>query len=328
MPEEMNILFTCVGRRVSLLKSFRKAAERLGVRLGIIGTEVTQLSSGLQLCDERHIVEAVESPNYIGQLLDICRRSRVKLVIPTTDLDLKVLAVNKSRFDEIGSGVLISSPKVVDICRDKRKTFQFLSDSGFDTPDTMSADEALCRDGLVYPLFLKPWDGFGSRGTAKVADREELEVFAKRIPNCIVQEYVGGVEYTCDVFVDFAMSVRTVVPRRRIEIRAGEVSKGQTVRHDQIMSRSRDLVRTLGAGPGVITIQLITGDNGHIRFIEINPRFGGGVPLSIEAGADFPGWILEELMGRQPEIRFGDFAEDLVMLRYDDEVWVRGLEQE
>ena len=140
---------------------------------------------------------------------------------------------------------------------------------------------------------------------------------------CIVQEYSDGVEYTCDVFVDFAMKVRTVVPRKRIEIRAGEVSKGQIVKHDEIMSQGRKLVETLGAGPGVITIQLIEDLNGNIKIIEINPRFGGGAPLSIKAGANFPKWILQQVIGREPRIKFDGFKDNLTMLRYDDEVWFK-----
>ncbi|MBE0536477.1 MAG: hypothetical protein IH624_12485, partial [Phycisphaerae bacterium] len=44
--------------------------------------------------------------------------------------------------------------------------------------------------------------------------------------------------------------------------------------------------------------------------------------LSIRAGADFPRWILELLMGRQPDIAFGRFKDKLTMLRYDSEVWI------
>jgi carbamoyl-phosphate synthase large subunit len=118
------------------------------------------------------------------------------------------------------------------------------------------------------------------------------------------------------------MKVRCVVPRRRIEARVGEVSKGQTVKDRRIMAQAAALVEKLGAGPGVITLQLfVTGDD-KIKFIEINPRFGGGAPLSIKAGANFPKWILQELTGRTPTIRPDAFKDNLIMLRYDSEVWL------
>ena len=324
MSKKINIMFSCIGRRVSLAKSFRKAARQLKLNPCIIGTDVTELSAALQLCDKRHLVNPVEHPKYLRQLLDIVAKDKVNLLVPTTDLDLKLLAVNKSKFDKLGCCVLISKPEVIDICQDKRKTFEFLSKGGFDTPRTANVRSALSRNKLTFPLFLKPWDGYAGRGTAMVKNRQEMNVFAKRIPNCIVQEFVEGVEYTCDVFVDFEMKVRTVVPRRRIEIRAGEVSKGQVVKHERIMSQSRRLVEILGAGPGVITIQMIEDSKSNIKFIEINPRFGGGAPLSIRAGANFPKWILQQLAGSQPRIKFDGFKENLTMLRYDDEVWLDG----
>lgn len=323
MAKKISILFSCIGRRVSLLKSFKAAARQLKLEPCIIGTDVTQLSAALALCDKGFVVNPVGHREYLGQLLDIVVKCKVNLFIPTTDLDLKLLAVNKSRFAKLGCEVMISSPDVIDICQDKRETFDFLLAKGFDTPDTISTRSALLRKKLTYPRFLKPWDGHAGRGTATVTGREEMKVFSRRIPNCIVQEYIDGVEYTCDVFVDFAMKVRTVVPRKRIEIRAGEVSKGQIVKHDEIMSQGRKLVETLGAGPGVITIQLIEDLNGNIKIIEINPRFGGGAPLSIKAGANFPKWILQQVIGREPRIKFDGFKDNLTMLRYDDEVWFK-----
>ncbi|HPS56383.1 MAG TPA: ATP-grasp domain-containing protein, partial [Sedimentisphaerales bacterium] len=82
------------------------------------------------------------------------------------------------------------------------------------------------------------------------------------------------------------------------------------------------LVEHLGAGPGVITLQLIVTEQGQCKFIEINPRFGGGAPLSIKAGADFPKWILQHLLSKKTNIRFDGFKDKLTMLRYDSEIWL------
>jgi carbamoyl-phosphate synthase large subunit len=259
-------------------------------------------------------------------LLAIVRGNSVKLLVPTVDLDLKLLAQNKSKFAALGCRVLVSDPEVIAICQDKRKTYRFLTKNGFDAPLTTSVRSALSKQiptkKLNWPCFLKPWDGYASRGNAVVNNRKELLLFAGRIPNVICQEFIKGTEHTCDVYVDFGMKVRCVVPRKRIEIRAGEVSKGQVAKHPGIMSEAARLVEVLGAGPGVITLQLFLTGDGKVKFIEINPRFGGGVPLSIKAGANFPKWILQELLGRETNIRFDGFKDGLIMLRYDSEVWL------
>jgi carbamoyl-phosphate synthase large subunit len=318
----LSVLFTCIGRRVSLLESFRRAAKQLKINAQFLGTDTTELSPALQLCDRRFGVKPTAHPDYIKQLLSIVKTNKVKLLVPTVDLDLKRLAQNKAKFAALGCHILVSEPQVIDICQDKRKTYRFLIKNGFDTALTMSIHSALSKKKIKWPCFLKPWDGYAGRPNAVVNNRKELLFYSKRIPNPICQELVKGTEYTCDVYVDFSLEVRCVVPRRRIEVRAGEVSKGQVVKNTGIISGATALVDKLGAGPGVITLQLFLTDDGKVKFIEINPRFGGGTPLSIKAGADFPKWILQELTGGKPNIRPDNLKDGLIMLRYDSEVWL------
>ncbi|MGB2862562.1 MAG: ATP-grasp domain-containing protein [Sedimentisphaerales bacterium] len=320
----LSVLFTCIGRRVSLLESFRRAAKQQKINASFLGTDTTELSPALQLCDQRFGVKPTTHTGYIKQVLSIVKSNSVKLLVPTVDLDLKRLAQNKPKFAALGCRVLVSDPEVIDICQDKRKTYRFLVGNGFDTALTMSIRSALSKKKIEWPCFLKPWDGYAGRGNAVVNNRKELLFYAKRIPNAICQELVKGTEYTCDVYVDFDMKVRCVVPRKRIEVRAGEVSKGQVAKNARIMSEAVTLVEKLGAGPGVITLQLFLTDDGRIKYIEINPRFGGGAPMSIKAGANFPKWILQELAGGKPNIRPDGFKDGLIMLRYDSEVWLGG----
>lgn len=317
-----SILFTCIGRRVSLLNSFRRAARQLKINISLLGTDTTELSSALQLCDKGFLVKPVTHANYIKQLLSIVRANKVKLLIPTIDTDLLVLAQNKTRFAKLGCFVLVSEPGVIKICQDKRKTHKFLITNDFDAPETIAPKTALMLKKISWPRLLKPWDGAAGKNVIVVRNKKELTFFARRIPNAICQELVKGTEYTCDVYVDFEMKVRCIVPRKRIEIRAGEVSKGQVVKNKDIINRAGELVKTLKAGPGVITVQCFLQQNGNIKFSEINPRFGGGVPLAIKAGANFPKWILQELLGKKPRAKFDGFQDGLIMLRYDGEVWL------
>jgi carbamoyl-phosphate synthase large subunit len=53
----------------------------------------------------------------------------------------------------------------------------------------------------------------------------------------------------------------------------------------------------------------------QIAFLELNPRFGGGFPLTWAAGARLPELVLDG--GSRSDARPG-----LVMLRYDDAVFV------
>jgi carbamoyl-phosphate synthase large subunit len=323
VKKKIVILFPCVGRRVALLELFRRACARLGCKGVLIGTDVTANSAALQCCDRKYVVPPVTHRRYRGQMRDMIRKEKVDLVVPTVDLDLPIWAALRDELAAMDCTALISTPEVVRICQDKRLMYRFLQQHGFDTPETMSVAQARKLKRYRFPYFLKPWDGYASRGSFIARNRAELKFFSTHVPNCIVQEFIDGAEHTVDVLVDFSDRVRCVVPRRRLQVRSGEVSKGITVKHPQIIQRSQELIETLGAGPGVITIQCFLTKKNEIKFIEINPRFGGGVPLSVQAGADFPRWLLQLWLGKKPRISLDRWRDQLLMLRYDDAVWVQ-----
>jgi carbamoyl-phosphate synthase large subunit len=60
--------------------------------------------------------------------------------------------------------------------------------------------------------------------------------------------------------------------------------------------------------------------------LEINPRFGGGFPLSNAAGADFTDWLIKEYLLGQKLPFYDLWSSDLVMLRYDAKVIVNATE--
>jgi carbamoyl-phosphate synthase large subunit len=59
-----------------------------------------------------------------------------------------------------------------------------------------------------------------------------------------------------------------------------------------------------------------------VSFIEINPRFGGGTPLSLHAGADFPRWLLQMDRGDDPGDIRSAFTPGAYMLRFDDAIFL------
>ncbi len=322
MRKTITILFPCVGRRVSLIKAFRQAAKRLGLKCTIIGTDKSELSPAMQCCDKKFIVQAISEPAYMRESLKIIKEHKVDLIVPTIDLDLVYWAHKKRALQKLGCRTLISKTQVVEMCQDKRLTAKFLKEHQFNSPETISRSAALKRKKHSFPYFLKPWDGYASRGNAIVNSVEELKFYCKHIPNCLVQQHIQGHEYTSDVYVDFDGNVQCVVPRLRIETRSGEVSKGKTVRHPQVIEACQKLVKKLGAGPGIITIQCMVTMQDEVKIIEINPRFGGGAPLAIKAGANFPLWILTEWLEKPLPNNMDRWKENLYMLRYDQEVWL------
>ncbi|MBE3068694.1 MAG: ATP-grasp domain-containing protein [Planctomycetes bacterium] len=320
MAETLNILLTCVGRRVALLESFRKAMADLGLRGRVYGADQSPLAAGFHVADEGLLVPPVKGPGYVEAIGAICRRREIGLVVPLLDWELAALADAREAFAAAGTRVVVSSAPVVAICRDKQQTFEFLKSHGFDTPEVLPYAHAL---EARFPLFMKPRFGSSAKDVHVVADRQALEFYRRRGGETVIQEYLDGQEHTVDVYAGFDGVPRVAVPRLRLAIRGGEVAKALTVRHAGIIGESMRLVEALVGCVGVVTLQCFLTPDSRVRFIEINPRFGGGVPLAIEAGANFPRWILEEHLGRRPDIRPDAWQDGLVMLRYDAAVFRR-----
>lgn len=312
------LLFSCVGRRVELLQAFRAAAARLHVDLTLIGTDFSATAPALACVDVPVITPGIGEPGYAAALLALVRRCGARALIPTIDPDLPVLCAQHAALRALGCEPLIADPRVIGICNDKLETHAFLRGHGFDTPDTFAPDQLPPPGARRFPYFLKPRSGSASVGAHRIEDERDLQYYLAKVDRPIVQEFVAGHEHTLDVYVGLRGEPRCVVPRLRWATRGGEVVKGVVVKDAEIMEAGRRVVAALGSSVrGLVTLQCILTPERRIRFIEINPRFGGGAPLGIAAGADYPGWLLEELLGRTPAIAMDGFRDGVSMLRYD-----------
>lgn len=318
----VRVLFSCAGRRIELMQAFRRAARSLGIEITIHATDAIENVAAFCFAERAHHVPQIASPDYVLTLLDLAEREKIDLLVPLLDPELLKLAEAREAFAKIGCGAIISSPAVIRVCRDKLDTYEFLTRHQIDTPATWLASDAQALREHSFPYFLKPRGGSASKGNFKIDSREDLDALLPRVPDAILQEFVPGVEHTLDVYTGLDGVPRCVVPRRRIEVHGGEVTKARTVRHQGIIDVGVRVAEALRECVGLITIQLFLSPDGRIRVIEINPRFGGGVPLGIKAGANFPKWLLLEWLGRRPRIRLDDFKDGMIMMRYHQSYFV------
>ncbi|MCM1266993.1 MAG: ATP-grasp domain-containing protein [Bacteroidales bacterium] len=314
---ELRILFTGTGRRVELMQAFYQAAFRLGVLLKLYGADMAGTAPALAFCDYSRKICAMKDKDYIPQLLEICKRDRIDLVIPTIDTDLLALSENREAFREAGVRVMISSPDMIGLCRDKNKTTAFFHACGLKAPETVN-DYRLYAGS--YPCFIKPKDGSSSIDAYKVEDAGQLAAYAAKVGDPVIQPYIDGKEYTVDIFCDMEGEPIYITPRERLAVRSGEVLKTRIALDERIIAECRELVRQFQpCGP--ITVQLIrqkeTGDD---YYIEINPRYGGGAPLSMKAGADSAEMTLRLLLGEKPGFQSGGVQDGAVYSRFDQSI--------
>ena len=314
----MNVLITSAGRRVELVRLFKRAQAADNGR--VFCADCSDSAPALKFCDKPFVVGRIDSGNYIEQLLDICRAENVGLLVPTIDTELEILAANARRFlDEANCRVSVSPPKTVRICADKVKTQAFFEQNNIKCPKMVSSD--ICGSlGLKYPMFIKPRAGSSSINAFKANNYEQYSFFREYVKDCIVQEFVSGEEYTVDMLCDFNGNFKAMGARRRLSVRAGEVLKGLTVKDAQIESAVKDIAKKLRFF-GVITLQCIKNECG-IYFTEINARFGGGAPMSVYAGLDLPRHLIDIAKGKDVCIA-DSFRENMLFSRFDDCVLAR-----
>lgn len=322
----MRILFTSIGRRVELVQAFRKAADDMQIELTIIGADITKDAPALYFCDGTKIVCRIKDSNYIPQLLDICEKENVDCLIPTIDTDLLLLAENKHRFEAIGTKVLISDVDKVNLCRDKNYTADYFISLGLKSPLPVNSvekyEEALHGGSVSFPAFIKPKDGSSSINAYRVDNLDDLKLYSEKIEDYIIQPFISGREYTIDIFCDYEGNPVYITPRERLAVRSGEVLKTRISQDDTMISEMLKLVADYKPC-GQITVQLIqdekTGDN---YYIEINPRFGGGAPLSIKAGADSAKAVLKMLSGKKLVYQYKAARDGAIYSRFDQSVCV------
>jgi carbamoyl-phosphate synthase large subunit len=323
MSEPFNILLSSAGHRVKRVEMFRATLAELGLSGKVVAADLTPLSAAMQSADAGEITPRCTSPEFVASLLDVCRRHRVKLVVPGIDPELPALAAAREAFAAAGVTVLISAPETVAIAADKWRTHHWLVENGFPTVRQTTVADALAHpEAWPFPLFVKPALGSGSVGVATVKNAENLRLLTSD-GDFVVQTLADGVEFTVDVLVNRAGKCVTAIPRRRIEVRSGEVFKGVTHRRAELIELASRIAEALPGAYGPLNIQMFFDEtSGAIQVIEINPRFAGGFPLAWEAGGKFPRWIIEEILGL-PSTAVADAWQDgLVMLRHFDAVFV------
>ncbi len=311
----MNVVITSVSRKVSLIRAFQEALAAEGDG-HVIGVDVSPTAVGLYMADEHYLVPRSDDAAFIPTLLDLCTKHGVRLVVPTRDEELPVLAKARGEFLRAGVRIMVPPVETVEICQDKLRFAEFCARNGLGAPEIRDSPE-----NGPFPVFVKPRHGKGGKGTFLVRSRVELDGALARLGgDAIVQEFIDAPEYTIDLFADFSGNVISVVPRQRILVVGGESYVSCTVKDIRLRNEAIRLAKALRL-EGHNTIQcFLKGD--QVKFIEVNARYGGAAALGFAAGAKTPLDLVRIVNGKQVEPHVDDFQEGLFMLRYTQDLFL------
>ena len=306
----MNILITSVNNKVLLVKQFKKAASNYP-DVSIFSGDITSNIAGALFSDKHIILPEDDDPLFFDKIKTICVENNIKLIINTRDEELKLFSTYKKQLQSIGCLLMLASTETLDICQNKVKFFKFCEKNRIGVPKTYWESK-----DIKYPAFAKPIYGKASRGTFKIHSKTDIP----DISTNIIQEYVDWPEYTVDLFADFKGNVISVVPRKRIKVVDGESHVSETENNSIIINKSIDLCQKLNlVGHNVIQCFY---KKGQIKFIEVNPRFGGASNLSFKSGANSPKFLIDLLKNKPITPQIGKFTNKLKMYRHNTDVFI------
>ncbi len=305
----MNLLISCVGKRGGYIAEFFR--PHLGPGDRIIGTASTPWTPGFRACDASYLVPPAGEADYVPAVLELCERERIGAVICVEDFDLEALVPARERFIARGIVPLIPPASVADTALDKYKTFEFFRERGVATPRT-ALHPAGAAD-FQYPMYVKPRRGAGSAHVFRARSEEELAVFFRYEPDMIIQEEVVGEELNIQLCLDFGGRPIGICALRKRGMRHGETDQAETFYDRDVLSFGLQLGEMLG-GVGPMDIDVIQREE-ELVVLEVNPRFGGGYPVSHLAGADFPRLLLDLVREGRVDRPSLSFSSGVVMMK-------------
>jgi carbamoyl-phosphate synthase large subunit len=259
-----------------------------------------------------------DAANFADALLALCRTEKIDACISTVDAELAGLAARRSEFTAIGVQLVMADAVALALCRDKAMLIPAVAKLGVPVP---SGGVWHGLDGLTewasYPAFAKPCKGSGSSGLMNINSPTDLALVPKD-GSYLLQELLPHEEYSVDVYAqpetNGTVSVLAAVVRERMKTDSGIAVTARTRHLPALQSLASTVVEGLGL-PYVSNVQFKRDARGEYKFLEVNPRFPGSLPLTAMAGIDIPKLMLHNLIGRKHPAVLLPYQE-VMMVRY------------
>ncbi|WP_051683856.1 ATP-grasp domain-containing protein [Blastococcus sp. URHD0036] len=284
----------------------------------VVAADADPRATGCLLADVGVMVPRADHPHFIDALIGVATVHGVDALVPTVAEELPALTAGADRLAAAGIATWLSDPVSVEICCDKSAFARSMRLAGVPHPATTDNPAGLVE--VPGPWIVKPRAGRGSRGL-QLLDRRSAVVEALRTDGSLIaQTRLAGREFTADALVARTGDLLTVVPRWREETKAGISVKGTTFDSIAVTDVVAGALEAVGL-TGPANVQGFVAADGTATVVEINPRFSGGLPLTLAAGADVVSAYLTGIREpeRQPQQLW--FTPGVSMRRYFAEVF-------
>ena len=300
----IRLLITCVGGELMpyLLKYIKTIDNP---KVYIVGTDFNHNAVGRLLCDKFYTVPLGKDISYIEKIINLTKKEKINLVLPTSDEEALVLAKNKKLFNKNNINLACINYKELRILNNKQKTYTVLKEKGFNVAEWHNLasfedfrEKVEYYDKLYKKFIVKPKEGRGSRNIFIVSNENKKnkhlelnylskkELFNKIGKNKKLSEFIIMQKLNHPVVDIDLLGWRgkplSVIPRQRINPLFPNM--GHKILGDKkLITLGRKLIRSFNLS-WLYDCDIMFNDKKEPVIIEINPRQSGSISVSIAAG--------------------------------------------
>lgn len=290
-PDTLTVLITSAGSTAA--QNLARVLARAG--WGVLGGDMRSDHAGLGLYDRDLLLPRGDDPGYIPALIAHIRAHGVGLLVPVMAPELRAVSRARAALEAGGCRVICAPAEAVDVCLSKRRLADALAEAGVPQPRPLTP--SAIRE---FPVFARPDGGTGSRGARRVDDAEALARLRATAPGLVFTEHCEATEYSVDGFAWPPGRLVHAICRSRDEVRGGLVVRSRVEALGERLALVAWACEALGLA-GFFNLQFFQESPGApCHVFDVNPRLGGGMILSFEAGLDAPTYLADLAAGRSP----------------------------
>lgn len=284
----------------------------------LIGTDMTNWVSQKDKLTAFYRTSAVDDPAYTDEMEQIVKQEQIDVIVPVSSYDMNIYTKREMQNRLFPAKMLLMDSDMHQMLHDKKASSAFLKGLGIRTPKVLKEEE-----GLRFPCILKANKSSGSKNVVLLEEKADYIYWKNKIADYTIFEYLEGKEYTVDCLFDRNGRCVGYNPRERVKTSGGGAVISVCVMEKRLPDTIRKL-ETCGRIKGAVNFQYKVID-GELCIFDFNTRLAsGGLPLSVKAGFDIPQMLLDLIQDKMVEVWLpSKEKEDLCMLRYYEEIYVR-----